>query len=346
MIKRKVQLLVILGPTATSKTDIALFLAKKFKGELIACDSRQVYRGLDIGTGKYPNKNSKCSTSRTASRNEIRNSKLKKQNGYWEIDGVKIWMYDVVNIEKQYSVADYVKDVDRVIGEIRKREKLPIIVGGTGLYLKALLYGLSNLAIPVDKNLRKKLQKLSKEDLQERLTKLSPKRWNSLNESDRENPRRLIRAIELETSPRRSPYSHLPGDTTAYDVLKIGLKAPRDVLYKKINKRVYQWMDDGIIEEVKSLQKLGVSKKRFKDLGLEYAVVIDYLDGKINIDEMIEKMQTKVRQYAIRQLTWFKNPSTSSGYINWFDVTGKDYQDKVEKLISAWYHKGTNDTEN
>ena len=192
------KLLVILGPTATGKTDLALYLAKKFNGELVSCDSRQIYGGLDIGTGKMPsNSTYEVKRIRPCRSNDI---------GYWEIDGIKIWMYDVVSPKKQYSVADYVKDADRVIGEIRAKGKLPIIVGGTGLYLKAIFEGLPNLAIPVDKKLRNRLAKLSKAELQEKLKKVSPEKWESLNQSDRENSRRLIRAIELDISPRRSPY--------------------------------------------------------------------------------------------------------------------------------------------
>lgn len=323
----KSKLLVVLGPTATGKTELALFLAKIFNGELVSCDSRQVYKGLDIGTGKLPS-NSTYEVKRMGPRRSV-----------WVINGIRVWMYDVVKPEKQYTVADYVKDVNRVIGEIRERGKLPIIVGGTGLYLKALLYGLANLAIPVDKNLRKKLRELSKEDLQKRLKKISLKRWNSLNKSDRENPRRLFRALELEASPHRV---YPRGEIVSYNVLKIGLKAPPDILYEKINKRVYQWIGEGIIDETKNLIKHGVSKKRIREIGLQYAVILEYLDNKMSKEELIEKMQTKVRQYAKRQLTWFKKENN----VCWFDITGKDYLNKVEKLTSAWYHKGTNAAEN
>src|SRR3989338_8125799 len=127
------KLLVILGPTATGKTDLAINLAKKFNGELIACDSRQVYKGLDIGTGKYP----------------AQYKKLKKGEGFWEIDGIKIWMYDKVFLNIQYTVFDYVKDAEIVIKDILDRGKLPIVVGGTGLYLRALSEELHNLSVPI-----------------------------------------------------------------------------------------------------------------------------------------------------------------------------------------------------
>src|SRR3989344_1102266 len=211
MFLNKKQLLVILGPTATGKTDLAISLAKKFNGELVSCDSRQVYMGLDIGTGKLPG------------------GRWKMEDGKWIVNGISIHLYDVVDPKTQYSVAHFVKDAGRVIENIRKRGKLPIIVGGTGLYLKALLYGLSNLAVPADKSLRKKLEKLSREDLQIKLQKISPEKWKSLNYSDRQNPRRLVRAIELEISSRRSPFDHLRGDLADYEVLKIGLTAPREI---------------------------------------------------------------------------------------------------------------------
>ena len=178
---KKYPLLVILGPTSTGKTDLALSLAKRFDGEIISCDSRQVYINLDLGTGKLP------SQQKT----------LKKGKGFWEIDGVKVWLYDVVSAKLQYSVADYIKDAHKVLKDLRERGKLPIIVGGTGLYLKGLVEGLSNIDIPIDKELRKSLEKLSKEELQKKLINLSLKKWNQMNNSDRQNPRRLVRAIEL-----------------------------------------------------------------------------------------------------------------------------------------------------
>lgn len=316
------KLLVILGPTATGKTDLALQLAGKFQGELVSVDSRQVYVGLDIGTGKYPSEK----------------GKVKRKKNFWEIGGIKIWMYDVLDPKKQYSVADYVKDATIVIADINKRGKLPIVVGGTGLYLKALLYGLSNLAIPVDKNLRKKLQKLSKEDLQERLKKLSPERWRSLNESDRQNPRRLVRAIELETSPRRSSFDfaqdHLRGVAMDFNVLKIGLTAPREILYRRVDERVIKRIEQGMVEEAKRLQKEGLTIKRMKALGLEDGVLADYLRRKITTeDKLVRVMQYKIHGYVRRQLTWFKKEED----VFWFDIADKHFPKKLANMVSRWY---------
>lgn len=313
------KILVILGPTATGKTDVALVLARKFNGELVSCDSRQVYQGLDIGTGKLPGSEK---------------WKVKCGSKKWEVGGINIWMYDVVSFKKQYTVYDYVKDTDSVIAGILARRKLPIIVGGTGLYLKGLLYGFSNLGIPIDINLRKSLERLSLDDLQKKLQELSKDKWGKLNLSDQKNSRRLVRAIELELSPRRSPYGHLRGGMKSYDTLKIGLSAPREFLYKRIDERVISRIDQGMIEEAESLYKKGLSLKRMRQLGLEYGVLADYLDNKITKDDLIKIMQGKIHHYARRQITWFKKEKD----VGWFDITIKDFAQEVEKKVAKWYY--------
>lgn len=261
---------------------------------------------------------------------------VRRGNKKWEVGGVNIWMYDVVSPKIQYTVADYVKDVNRVIEGIRVRGKLPIIVGGTGLYLKALLYGLSNLSVPIDLKLRKKLEKLNVYALQQRLKKISPEKWQDMNSSDRQNPRRLVRAIELEISPRRSPYGHLRGGTASDDVLKIGLTTPRKVLYQKVDERVVDRITEGMIDEAKNLHKNGLTYRRMKQLGLEYGALADYLDHKISTtQELIKIMQNKIHGYIRRQVTWFKKEKD----VYWFDITEKNLLDKVEKMITKWYHQ-------
>lgn len=340
----KKKVLVILGPTATGKTDLALYLATKFNGELVSCDSRQVYQSLDIGTGKLSG-SGKWEVGRG----------IKK----WEVGGVKIWMYDVVSPKKQYTVADYVKDASKVIGEIRQRGELPIVVGGTGLYLKALLSGLSNLAIPVDKKLRRELNKLSVSKLQKKLQEVSCAKWNSMNYSDRQNPRRLVRAIELAMSNHGGDPSSpsgalsLPQDDklrlgiirSLSNVLKIGLTAKRDVLYKRTDLQVVKRISQGMVEEGKKLHKNALTFKRMKQLGLEYGVLADYLSGKIREIKgdqgLIKTMQNKIHGYVRRQLTWFKK---EKGVV-WFDITDKDYPVNVEKMVDRWYHH-PDDTKN
>lgn len=328
------KVLVILGPTATGKTDLALDLAKKYNGELISCDSRQVYKNLDIGTGKDLPINSKfkCQNSKF---------KLKSQKfkiGYHLFNGIPVWMLDVVNPMIQYTVADYTSHADIVIADILKRGKLPIIVGGTGFYLKALLEGLPNLAIPVDEKLRGRLQRLSLLELQEKLKALSPVKWKSLNESDKQNPRRLCRAIELISMygyVKKTQMSKLK--CQKWDVLKVGLTAPREILNKRIDGRVISRIDQGMVEETVNLHKNGLTYQRMRELGLEYGMLAELLENKINKEQFIELLKISIRRYAKRQMTWFKNPSTGSGCINWFDITEKKWQEKMEKIILKWY---------
>jgi tRNA dimethylallyltransferase len=315
------KVLVVLGPTATGKTDLALNLAKKFNGELVACDSRQVYTGLDLGTGKMPG----------AQEWEIRREKMK-----WEVGGINIWMYDVVSPKRQYTVAEYVKDAKLIIDDIRSRGKLPIIVGGTGLYLKALLEGIPALGIPVDIRLRKKLQKLSLNQLQNKLQELSIKKWNTMNNSDQQNPRRLLRSIEL-----LSMYGHINKSdkryevSNKYNVFKIGLRAPREELYRRVDLRVLTRIDQGMIEEASKLKDEGLLLNRMKQLGLEYGVLANYLAGAINEDEMVKIMQYKIHGFVRRQLTWFKKEKE----VKWFDITTSDYEKKMESLTSDWYNQ-------
>ncbi len=322
------KLLVILGPTATGKTDLALRLAKKFNGELVSCDSRQVYMGLDIGTGKLPGKG----------KWEVRRGRR-----FWEIGGIRVWMYDVLKPDKQYTVYDYVKDANRAIGKIGKSGKLPIVVGGTGFYLKALLEGLPNLLIPVDQVLRKKLEKLSSKELKEKLQTLSIKRWEKMNQSDRGNPRRLIRAIELGASGRiNQRIEGVFGLGRKFDILKIGLSAPRKILYERANERVIDRINQGMIEEANKLHEKGLSLKRMRQLGLEYGVLVDYLSGKISTeDELTRILQNKIHGYIRRQLTWFKKEKD----VLWFDITDEKYLENVEKKVSKWYHQ-VDDTKN
>lgn len=322
------RILVILGPTSTGKTDLAILLAGKFNGEIVSCDSRQVYTGLDIGTGKFPISDFQFPT--------------KKENKFWEIDGIKVWMYDVASPKIQYTVYDYVKDADKVISGILKRGKLPIIVGGTGLYLKALIEGLPNLAVPVDPTLRKHLETLSLKELQEKLQRGTTGRWQMMNQSDRKNPRRLIRAIELSSSYLIGRLSYPVKDRIRNDVFRIGLAAQREVLYKRVDESVVSRMDQGMIDEVKQLRKKGLTLKRMRQLGLEYGVLADYLSGKIKtLDEFIKVMQNKIHGYVRRQITWFKKEKG----VFWFDITNKKYPENVEKRVSKWYHQ-TDDTKN
>lgn len=313
------KLLVILGPTATGKTDIAIDLSKKLMGEIVAADSRQVYRGLDLGTGKLPGK-------------EV---KFERGDGFWIVDGVKIYMYDVVIPTLRYHVAQYIRDANEVIKKIVKEKKLPIIVGGTGLYIKGLINGFSSLSIPEDSKLRKDLEKLEVEELVEKLIALSPTTYNKLNSSDKKNPRRIIRKIELLSNTKNQKNIIDTPLLEKFNILKIGLTAPREILNKRIDQRVEKRITQGMIVEARNILKTGIEISRMKEFGLEYGMLALYLEGKLSKEEFKEILKIKIHQYAKRQMTYFNTDET----ISWFDITEKDYQKKVENLVLDWYNK-------
>lgn len=316
---------MVLGSTATGKTDLALSLAKKFNGELVSCDSRQVYIGLDIGTGKLPGQ-------------EVN---VEKHLGYWEMDGVKVWMTDVADPNTQFTVKDYVDQTEVVMGDIIKRNKLPIIVGGTGLYLKALLTGLPNLIVPVNERLRRELQQLSLLELQQKLQMLSSSKWEQLNESDSKNPRRLLRSIELVSmNPYIKTRNIWRGLGGRMNILKIGLTAPREILKKRIFDRLSFRLDKGLIEEARCLYKRGVSYKRMKELGLEYGVLADLLEHKIAEDQFVNILGRKICQFAKRQMTWFKRDKE----VFWYDILDPLTIQKVEKEVRTWYDRHSDKT--
>ena len=322
------KLLVILGPTAVGKTDLALSLAKKFDGEIIACDSRQVYKGLDIGTGKLPGLET-CE----------KRSAISKGEGFWIVDGVKIWMYDVADPKVQYTIKDYIERARQVIEDILKRGRLPILVGGSGHYIKGLLFGIDNLEVRVNIKLREELSALSVGELQNKLRDLSPTLFNSLNSSDVKNSRRLIRKIELVFM---NPYMKTSRQVLAFsyqtwDALTIGLTAPRAIVNSSIDSRLDSRISQGSIEEAKRLSREGLSLKRMKELGLEYGVLADFIanpDCPTALKDCVEKMKVANHQYAKRQMTFFKKMEN----INWFSVTDANYPDSIVKMVKGWYN--------
>lgn len=264
------KLLVICGPTATGKTALAVSLAKQFNGELVSADSRQVYRGMDIVTGK-------------------------------DRPDVPVWLYDVADPDEEFSVSQWVKLARVAIADIQKRNKLPIVVGGTGLYIKALLYPFDTIDVPPNMRLRKKLQTMSVRELQAMVSR------GDMNQSDWNNPRRLIRKIEIASSPKKS----LQGESLKAFI--IGLTAPLPILYQRIDKRFENRMRAGLEAETASLLA------RFRrDLPSMSA---------IGLNE---------HAYARRQLTWFKKQKG----IHWFDITETGIIGKIVSVVRAWYTTG------
>lgn len=306
--------LVIYGPTVIGKTGLAIKLAKKYNGEIISADSRQIYRGLDIGTGKVDLK-----------------SKVEKQNGYWIVDGVKIYGFDIVNPGMQFSSLEYLKYARAQIVSINKHAKLPIVTGGTGFYIKTLLLGLQTAGFKPDLILRKKLGSLSPEQLIQTLLKINRKKALSMNESDRLNPRRLIRAIEIEQETQRPETTNLNEPIKA-DTMLIGLTAPNNYIFNKADNWLEERLNHGLIAEVESLKR-EVSSAWLISLGLEYKWATLFLEGKIAKQEMVERLKGDIHDFIRRQKTWFFQLKN----IKIFDVTNKLEMESLEKTTRLWY---------
>jgi tRNA dimethylallyltransferase len=310
----KLRLLVLYGPTVIGKTRLAIKLAKKFNGEIISADSRQVYRGLNIGTGKVDFK-----------------SKVEKQSGYWIVDGIKIFGFDIVNPGGKFSVLDYIKYARRQIVSISKQGKLPIIVGGTGFYIKTLHLGLGSAGLKPNLKLRKKLDDLSPKELLQILSKINRKKALSMNKSDQLNPRRLIRAIEIEKAVQRHENTNLSEPING-DTLLIGLTAPNGYIFKKADSWLEERLKRGLVAEVESLKR-EINPEWLISLGLEYKWATLLLEGKLTKQEAINKLKGDIHNFIRRQKTWFSQLKD----IKIYDITNKLEMESLEKTISLWY---------
>jgi tRNA dimethylallyltransferase len=268
-------LIVIGGPTASGKTNIAVKLAKKFNGEIINADSRTVYREMDLATSKP--------------------TLTEKQN-------IPHHLFDILNPDQPFSVAEYKKLANEKIEEIQGRNHLPILVGGTGLYLDATIYSYNLTTSKPNLELRRELNQLSIKEILDKLKKVDPK---SAEKIDPNNKRRLIRALEVTLTSGRPFSKQQKKKALGKNVLYLALDIPRVDLYRKINKRVDSWVNDGLVEETKKL-----SEKYPSDLpamsSLGYKEIIEYISGTMTLDMATEIMKRRTRNYAKRQLTWLK----------------------------------------
>lgn len=323
------RLLVICGPTATGKTSLALHLGKVFDGEIVSADSRQVYKGLDIGTGKDIPKNFHAEGGYSLS---IYNFKNKKVPAY-EKNNLKIWGYDLVRPDQEFSVKLYRDFAFKIIKDIYKRGKLPIIVGGTGFYIKAVVEPLSLIEVPRNGDLRKKVGNLSAEKIYSLIMGLNPMRALEINDSDRKNRARLIRILEI-LEFGREPF--VETSLKFEDVLKIGLtNTDRKKLYERIDERVEKRAKIGFEQEVLLLKRKDfINKLVMSTPG--YRQWIEYLEGKISKSKAIERWKFDEHSYARRQLTWFKKDES----IHWFEVDVPGYRESIENLVKKWYKKG------
>ncbi|MCF7815551.1 MAG: tRNA (adenosine(37)-N6)-dimethylallyltransferase MiaA [Candidatus Pacebacteria bacterium] len=292
----KSKVLVIVGPTASGKTSLSISLAKKFDGEITSADSRQVYKGLDIGTGKVTK---------------------------GEMEGVPHHLLDVVCPKETYPAAASARDVRNAITDIHSRGRLPIIVGGTFFYVDALLGKIVTPEVPPNQKLRAELEDCSNEDLFLRLQEKDPKRSKNI---DQHNGRRLIRALEIVDSLGSVPKIHVE---ELYDVLTLGIAINRDTLKENIHTRLADRLKTGMLEEVTELHKAGLSYERLSELGIEYQYLSKFIQGNISEDEMRQQIETKSWQYAKRQMMWLKRDKT----IQWVKL---DELEKIDTLVNKF----------
>jgi tRNA dimethylallyltransferase len=296
---KKPKLLVIVGPTASGKTALSIELAKEFNGEVVSADSCQIYRGMDIGTGK----------PQLANRARLSSANIREC--VFEIDsGITHHLIDIKNPDEPYTVAEFKRDALRAINAIIKRGKLPILIGGTGLYVKAVVENLDIPRVQADAKLRERLEREMNakglDHLMRRLVALDPEAAYIV---DPKNPRRVIRALEIALTTGKPFSAQRSKGKRLFDTLQLGITLPKEVLCDRIATRIDQMFKDGLVDEVKKLvKKYGEDQKAFDAIG--YREVIEYLDGKTSLEECAAKMKLNTWHYARRQMTWFRKDKT------------------------------------
>jgi tRNA dimethylallyltransferase len=292
---------VIAGPTATGKTKLALELIKSLNGEIVSADARQVYKYMDIGTGKD-----------------------KRVIASY---GLRIANYDLVNPDQKFSVADYLRLTVPVVKDIWQRKKLPILVGGTGFYIKAVIDGIESMGIEPDWELRRELGELSMEKLQERLKDLKVQEFNQMNQSDRKNPRRLIRKIEIA---KRGSVVVNRQKLRIDSLLMIGLTAPKEYLFRRIEERVEDRVREGMEREIKELLRKGYNwGNSVMGTTLGYQEWREYFEGGLSKEAVIVKWKQAEKEYARRQLVWFKKEKR----IKWLDISRSGWENRLQRCL-------------
>ncbi|KNF08921.1 tRNA dimethylallyltransferase MiaA [Gottschalkia purinilytica] len=302
----KKSIFLLVGPTAIGKTGLSIELAKKLNGEIISADSIQIYKYMDIGTAKITEE---------------------------EKEGISHYMIDEVFPDQEFSVSDFQKRAYEYIDTITSKNKLPIIVGGTGLYTNSIIYDLDFTKAISNWDLREKYLKeveiYGNEYIYEKLKKIDPSSAERLHIND---TKRIIRALEIYHETGK-PMSHFYKDFRApnkkFHIAKIGLTMDRQKLYSRINQRVDNMIDNGLIEEVEKLLNMGYSENLTSMKGLGYKEIVKYLKGEYSLDEAIEILKRDTRRYAKRQLTWFRR----DGGINWVNIDEFDNRDNLVQYI-------------
>jgi len=282
------QLLVILGPTATGKTKLAVQLADKLNGEIISADSRQLYKGMDIGTGKDLNE-------------YIINKKK-----------ISYHLIDILDPNDEYNVFQFQKDCQYNISSIKEKGKLPILCGGTALYIKAILMNFELPAVRPNDNLREELDKWHINDLIKKLKSISP---NFSEHYLVDTKRRVIRAIEIEMSTEVKTNNNI--QYTIKNPIVLGIEYPRETIRKRITKRLDSRLNQGMIKEVESLLDNGITHQKLERFGLEYRFISYYIQKKLSKEEMIDKLNIAIHQFSKRQMTFFRNIEKNNVKIHW-----------------------------
>ena len=293
---------VILGPTASGKTEVAVDLALKTRGEVISADSRQVYRGMDLGTGKDLNE---------------------YQTGHGK---VPFHMIDIAEAGYQYNVYQYQKDFLKVFNDLREREVFPVMCGGSGMYLEAVLKGYQLIQVPVNEKRREELREMSLEELTELLA--TYKKIN--NTSDIENKKRAVRAIEIEEYRIGNPEIEL--SFPVINSLIVGIHIDRETRRRRITSRLNQRLENGMAEEVKGLLDQGLKPEELIYYGLEYKYLTLYVTGKLTFEEMRDQLNIAIHQFAKRQMTWFRKMEREGFNIHWIEGN-MPLKEKTEKIL-------------
>ena len=308
------KMITILGPTASGKTPVAARLAAEIGGEVISADSRQVYRRMDIGTGK-----------------DLADYTVSQRDSSFVIP------YHLIDIREpgtKYNLFEYQQDFFDVYQQIRSRGAVPILCGGTGLYIEAVLKGYHLSPVPQNQELRDSLEGKSLGELTQMLTELKAKTGSNMhNKTDVDSCQRAIRAIEIETYnlEHPTPRRELP----AVDSLIIGISIDRELRREKITRRLKARLESGMVEEVKALLDEGIPAEDLIYYGLEYKFVTEYLTGQLTYDEMFQCLEIAIHQFAKRQMTWFRGMERRGFKINWIDAT-LPIEDKIETIMSLY----------
>ena len=308
------KMITILGPTASGKTPVAARLAAEIGGEVISADSRQVYRRMDIGTGK-----------------DLADYTVSQRDSSFVIP------YHLIDIREpgtKYNLFEYQQDFFDVYQDIQSRGAVPILCGGTGLYIEAVLKGYHLSPVPQNQELRDSLEGKSLGELTLMLTELKAKTGSNMhNKTDVDSCQRAIRAIEIETYnlEHPTPRRELP----AVDSLIIGISIDRELRREKITRRLKARLESGMVEELKALLDEGIPAEDLIYYGLEYKFVTEYLTGQLTYDEMFQCLEIAIHQFAKRQMTWFRGMERRDFKINWIDAT-LPIEDKIETIMSLY----------